>query len=443
VSDSSAERPPDIAADAVFRSAILKTFAGQLGFSALSFAGSLLTARLLGPSGRGELAILILVPSLFVAALELGQESTTSHLVARAQETRGAVHANAALYCLVLTPLACVLVGGVLWLLDVVSGPILLAGIAGGVAVGAGIYIRVLSGLALGIGRVALYNTVRLLLAASLPVGVVLLALAGIQGAMPFFYAWCVGNLAVAALFALILTPLFARPRPRLAIEQAKIGLPIHVATLSQFLLLRADQLILFVLATSAAVGRYSIAVNIVEVLWYLPAAAGLVSIPFLSGSRTEDEKTAALLHALRLSLWLTAGGAVLVALVAPLLVPLVFGNAFRPAIWPLELLLPGIVMAGIVRVCSAALIAKRQTAPLWKITVVALTANLVFCFILIPPFAAAGAAVASSLAYALLGMLLLRKTVQCWALWTVDCVRLPRRIPSNRWPPQLDKERL
>lgn len=430
---NSAESRHEYPADAVFRSAILKTFAGQIGFAAVAFVGSLLTARLLGPSGRGELAILILVPSLFVTALELGQEFTTSHLAARSMKTRGAVHANAALYCLLLAPLACVLVGGVLWPLDVTSGSILLAGIGGGLAVGAGIYIRVVSGLALGVGRVGLYNTVRLLLAASLPVGVVLLALSGIQRALPFFYAWCVGNLVVAALLAVIFSRLFSRPRPRLAIEQAKVGLPIHISNLGQFLLLRADQLILIVLATSAAVGSYSVAVNIVEVLWYLPGAAGVVSIPFLSGPRTAAEKTAALLHALRLSLWLTAGGAIVVALLGPPLVPLVFGDAFRPAIWPLELLLPGVVVAGLVRVCSAALIAKRHTAPLWKIMVAALGVNLVLNVTLIPPFEAAGAAVASSVAYGVLGVLLLRQTVKCWSLRTTDCVRLPRRVPSQQ----------
>lgn len=430
---NSTQRRQEHAADAVFRSAILKTFAGQVGFSALSFAGLLLTARLLGPSGRGELAVLILVPSLFVTALEMGQESTTSHLAARSLETRGAIHANGALYCLLLAPLTCALIAGVLWPLNVASGSILLAGIAGGIAVGAGIYIRVVSGLALGTGRVALYNTVRLLLAASLPIGVALLALGGIQRVMPFFYAWCVGNLAVATLLVLIFRGLFSRPQPRLALEQVKVGLPIHVSNLSQFLLLRADQLILFVLATSAAVGRYSIAVNIVEVLWYLPAAAGLVSIPFLSSPRPLAEKTTALLHALRLSLWLTAAGAVIIALVAPPVLPLVFGEAFRPAVWPLELLLPGIVMAGIVRVCSAALIARRQTAPLWKIMVAALGANLVFSFILIPPLDAVGAAIASSIAYGMLGILLLRKTVYLWGLRMADCVRLPRRIPSQQ----------
>jgi O-antigen/teichoic acid export membrane protein len=253
---------------------------------------------------------------------------------------------------------------------------------------------------------------------------------------MPFFYAWCVGNLVVAALLAVIFARLFSAPRPLLAIEQAKVGLPIHISNLGQFLLLRADQLILVVLATSAAVGRYSIAVNIAEVLWYLPAAAGLVSIPFLSSQRPTPEKKAALLHAIRLSLWLTAGGAVVVALVAPPLVPLVFGDAFRGSVWPLELLLPGIAMAGIARVSSAALIAKRQTRPLWRITLSSLLVNLVLCLGLIPPFAAAGAAVASSAAYGMLGVLLLRQTVKCWNLRAADCVRLPRRLTAQRVAP-------
>jgi O-antigen/teichoic acid export membrane protein len=418
----------DGASQLAFRAAVLKTFAGQIGFSILALAGSLLTARLLGASGRGALAILILVPSLFVTALEFGQESTASHLASRSPFTRGAIHANAALYGALLIIPGAVLVGFLLWPFHVVSGSLLVPAIGGGIMIGAGVYLRSMSGVALGSDRVFLYNASRLLLAGSFPLAVGILAIMGIRSPRAFFYASCCGSVAVAILLGLSFRRTFERPRRDVALDQVRIGLPIHVTNVAQFLLLRGDQLILAALATRAAVGRYSVAVNIAEALWYLPAAAGLVSIPFLSGDRSPAEKLAALRHALRVSLWLPAAGALVAAALAPVLIPIVFGEDFAKATWPLELLLPGIVAAGVVRVCSAALIARSQTSAMWKLTGLALIVNLVLNVILIPLFGASGAAVASSVAYTMLGLMLLHRTGVVWTLTPGDYLRLPLR---------------
>lgn len=418
----------DGASQLAFRAAVLKTFAGQIGFSIFALAGSLLTARLLGPSGRGALAILILVPGLFVTVFEFGQESTASHLAARSPFARGAIHANSALYGALLTIPGAVLVGLMLWPFHVVSGSLVAPAVGGGIMIGAGIYLRTMSGVALGSDRVFLYNASRLLLAGSFPLAVGILAVMGIRSASAFFYASCCGSVAVAVLLGLSFRRLFDRPRREVALDQVRVGLPIHVTNVAQFLLLRADQLILAALATRAAVGRYSVAVNIAEALWYLPAAAGLVSIPFLSGDRSAADKRAALRHALRVSLWLPAAGALATAALAPVLIPIVFGEEFTRATWPLELLLPGIVAAGVVRVCSAALIARGQTSAMWKLTALALVVNLALCMLLIPSFGASGAAVASSVAYTMLGFMLLHRTGVVWTLTPGDYLRLPLR---------------
>ena len=42
-----------------------------IGFALLGFVGALLSARLLGPRGRGELTVLILIPSMLTVFLEL------------------------------------------------------------------------------------------------------------------------------------------------------------------------------------------------------------------------------------------------------------------------------------------------------------------------------------------------------------------------------------
>src|SRR5262249_48245567 len=187
------------------------------------------------------------------------------------------------------------------------------------------------------------------------------------------FYVWCAGNLVVASLLARRFRRVVDRPSRAVAERQLRIGLPIHLSNVAQFLLLRADQLVLALVSGTAAVGQYSVGVNVVEALWYLPLAAGLASIPFLSGPPPAAEKQDALRRAIGMSVWLTAGGAVVLGALAPVVVPLVFGSAFHGAVVPLELLLPGVVAAAIVRIATAGLIARGRLRTLVVYTVGAL----------------------------------------------------------------------
>jgi O-antigen/teichoic acid export membrane protein len=103
-----------------------------------------------------------------------------------------------------------------------------------------------------------------------------------------------------------------------------------------------------------------------------------------------------------------------------------VFGKGFTGAVLPLELLLPGIVAAALVRITTAALIAKKHTKPLVRYMIVALVLNLGLNVGLIPLWKASGAALASTIAYAVLGAVLLREATRIWNVPTVGCLQPP-----------------
>jgi O-antigen/teichoic acid export membrane protein len=419
--------------EGVFRSALLKTYAAQIAFGAISFLGLLLTARLLGPGGRGELAILVLVPTLLVTALEFGQEFTMSHLVAKDSGDRGAIHGNSIAYA-ALTMLP----GGALsavgfWIFLGKGEHLLVLAVAAGIAIGTGVYFRRACGLSLAVGRIRLWNVTRVLLATLFVVGVAVAALSGLVSPSAFFLVWCGTNVACAVIFFLYVRKWLGRPKWQVAREQMRVGLPIHFYNLGQFLLLRVDQLLLSVLVGSAAVGLYSAAVNVTEVVWYLPAVAQAISIPFLSGDRPDDEKRQTLMQALRISFWFSALCGFVLALLAPVAVPLFFGGDFAGAVLPLELLMPGVVAAAVVKVSSAALIAKGRPSLAMKLTLGALLLNLSLNVALIPAFGASGAAVASSVAYTLLGAALLWASTGAWSLSPTDCLRFPSRLFLRR----------
>jgi O-antigen/teichoic acid export membrane protein len=421
---------PPAQAKSTFAADIRRVFVGQVGFAGLAFIGSLLTARLLGPSGRGELSILILVPSLYLVLFEFGQESTYSRLAAEdASHTRALLGNTLAFAGAIVVPSM-----AVVWVTFVLLGvedDLLLVSLSAAIAIAGGVYVRALAGLALGLGRVQLYNASRLVLAGGFPTAVLGLALLGVRQPVPYFVAWAFSSLAVG----LFLAAAFRHEGATIDVEVGKraalVALPIHVANVGQFLLLRADQLLLFVIAGSAAVGYYAVAVNIAEVLWYLPAAAGLVSLPFLSGDRPFREKQEALVKAVRLSVWMTGAGAVICAITAPILLPLVFGQDFRPAVVPLLVLLPGILAAAVVRVSTAALVARGSTSRLWRLVIGACVLNILAGVLLIWQFGATGAAAASSLAYCVLGLLLLKAATRVWSLQIRPCLAPPSVLDS------------
>lgn len=409
-----------------FKSTIVKTFAGQIGFALLGFVGALLSARLLGPVGRGHLTVLILIPSMLTVFLELGQEFTTSHLAAESRRGRRAMHGNAIAYSLLLLPVGLALSALGISLFTSVSGAILPLAIAGAVATAAGTYLRFLSGIAMGTGQVGFYSATRLLLAGSYPAALIALAVLHRQTSTSFFYAWCASNVLVAMMFLLRFSGTLTLPSKSMARTQVRVGIPIHISNVAQFLLLRADQLVLSVVSGAAAVGMYSVGVNLVEALWMLPAAAGLASIPFLSGDAPEEQKQRAMMSAIGISIWLTLIGAIFLGAIAPFLVPAVFGKGYSGAVLPLEILLPGIVAAALVRITTAALIAKKHTKPLVRYMLIALLLNLGLNAALIPPFEASGAALASTIAYAVLGVVLLREATRIWSVPTLGCLQPP-----------------
>ena len=111
------------------------------------------------------------------------------------------------------------------------------------------------------------------------------------------------------------------------------------------------------------------------------------------------------------------AGLAVVVGVAAPFLIPLLFGDDFEPAWKPLALLLPGVVVYGPVTILVVYL-SVRHARPNLSLAVAvaaaAVTAGLSLVFI--PRYGAEGAAVASTIGYAVgatLAWLLFRRVAR------------------------------
>jgi O-antigen/teichoic acid export membrane protein len=174
----------------------------------------------------------------------------------------------------------------------------------------------------------------------------------------------------------------------------------------------RIDQLLMAYLTTQAALGVYAVAVNVSEALQYIPGAIAMAFAPAVAATAAGDRRD----RSLR-----TFRGALLVTLVTippamvvgAVLLPVVFGEAFRASIVPFLVLAPGAIGFLVMRVFSSALMGAalpgRSSVP----AIAALATGVALDLLLVPPYEATGAAVASTAAFAvggLVGVVLYRR---------------------------------
>ena len=241
-------------------------------------------------------------------------------------------------------------------------------------------------------------------------IGYLLLPIVG--GGLPaalWLFALAPYGLAVAA--ALIRPRLsvvaFARPRPALAARSVREGLRMYPGELASMLHLRADVLLLGILAPAASVGIYVVAYQSVEPILILASASG-ATILALGHGRPEVEGGHVTTRLVRETLLVGGLLAILAAILAPFLVPIVYGQAFDDSVVPLLILLPGIVALCCGRIAMADLMRRNLLERMAAISVVAMVLNVVLNLALIPPMGAVGAAAASLVSYSRLAVLAL-----------------------------------
>ena len=191
----------------------------------------------------------------------------------------------------------------------------------------------------------------------------------------------------------------------------------VHLSSVATFLVLRIDVLMLNAYEPASAVGNYVVAVTAAETLLLIPYATQALLFSRSSTSDAEAGGLASVIRATRHTFYWMVLGAGFLALCAPLVIRILGGEQFRAAVTALRLLLPGLVFYGL----------SMSLAPLWirsgmygtqsLLASMCLLLNVGLNLALIPAISIAGAAVASTVAYATGGL--------CW-LWilgrTTNC---------------------
>jgi O-antigen/teichoic acid export membrane protein len=195
-----------------------------------------------------------------------------------------------------------------------------------------------------------------------------------------------------------------------------RFGLQSWGANLLQQINYRFDILILGAFAGTRDVGVYSVALTLTGTAWVLPQGLQTVLFPRVAsldeatraGDMSIEESDAGLAKAIRHGVLLTLPAGLLIIVLLLVGVPVLYGPQFHDTTWLGFILLPGTLMLGVAKILNSAIVGRgypRYTLYTGAITV-PITLSLYFG--LIPPLHAWGAAIASSVSYALTGLVVL-----------------------------------
>jgi O-antigen/teichoic acid export membrane protein len=378
---------------------IALTAGTRVGLTIFGLATSIVTARFLGQSGRGDYFFMATLATLIVQVANLGLPASNTFFGARDPNRApqllanslwvslgvgGGVGVGVALFAhaagmLQDTP------GRYLWLAAALAVPSL--------------FYLLTTGILIGRGQVRAFNALEFAVRAVLLPVLVTAGLVGV-GATGFIalsvVVWVVAAVAAGALVArhggLSLTP--SRELLEVGFRYATKS---YIITLLAFLALRGNIFLLRREFGPADLGLYSIAVQIADVLTILPQAVGLILLPHLVRDASDRWD-----RALRAALWVAVIMLVVCALTAVLAGPVIrflYGDNFGPSTRVLQIMLPSVFSLAVAGVLSQYLAAIGLPRPLLGVWVAGVALVLVLSLALIPDHGAAGAAAALSLA--------------------------------------------
>lgn len=186
-------------------------------------------------------------------------------------------------------------------------------------------------------------------------------------------------------------------------------GIKGYAANALQSINYRLDLFILNATAAGVAVGHYALAVSITSVMWLLPQALSDVLFPRVSalslGSGKSDVALLALAEGkvLRHAVIVTLIATLVVAFALLFLVVPIYGTGFSQSISLGLILLPGTALLAIANPIASAIVGRGHPAFMLVAAGIVTPLTIAMYVFLIPSLHASGAALASSVSYALL----------------------------------------
>jgi O-antigen/teichoic acid export membrane protein len=390
------------------------TFATRVGLLLVGLVTSVIMARALGPQGKGLFSLAVLVPSMVFVATNLGLGTASGYLLGRKRASFEELAGN-------WLSLSLVIGFGTL-AVSLVLAPVLAPRFVPAVplaAIAISLVCIPFSNLAFNFQMLFRanndfrnFNVVEALQPASffvlLAISVVFFSAHLFNAAIVAFLASTIVGGVGAVLLASRIAPVAARWNGRLVREALGFGLQQNLANFLNMLNYRFDMLLVNYFLDPKYVGFYSISVVIAEKLWYVPNILSAVLHPRVAHAESDEEANRDTARVSRITVLMMGAGSVGILLLGRPLIRILFSDRFLPAVAPLFVLLPGVVMISIAKVLTSDLIARgHPRANMWSGTA-GFVSNVILNVILIPRMGLVGAALSSTVSYSLYAVVIM-----------------------------------
>ena len=176
------------------------------------------------------------------------------------------------------------------------------------------------------------------------------------------------------------------------------------VINIVQFLAYRVDYWILDYYKGEDELGWYSLAVRLSQLFWVLPILFASIILPVVAANQEEYEQSR--MHALirgMNTMNILAG--IFIVILAPYLIPWLFGSEYQNSVVLLQLLIPGVMLFCLATVLAAWFAGRKMLRVNFGGSLLCLSVILVLDLLLIPRLGARGAAIASTVGYGITGL--------------------------------------
>jgi len=180
-----------------------------------------------------------------------------------------------------------------------------------------------------------------------------------------------------------------------------KLGLVNAIAIFIMQLNYRLDILMLKKLSSLEEVGFYSLAMQIAEQLWHIPYAIESIVLSRSANTKNDPSLHRTVASIFRVSLLIGLVSGLFIFFIAPVLVPLVFGQEFVKSVAMIQVVLPGVLILVGFRILNSRLTGMGKPQIAIYTFMPALVINFILNLFLIPRFGGIGAAWSTNASYA------------------------------------------
>ncbi len=370
----------------------------------LTLVAGILIARYLGPDGKGILALVVLVATVLKLIGGIGIEFANVYYTSKNRRKIAEIFSNN--ICIWIISTSSIILLGLLlkdWIIHTILPnldpaffnfallifPLLL-------------WLSFAHSMFQGLEKFREFNLLKmaepLIKLAAIIVFVVILNMGLHGGVLSITLTYLLPTLlSVFLLLKLIKTKL--RANRILLSESIKYGLKGQIGIFFQFFNYRLDVFLVNYFLDISAVGFYTVSVTLAELLWHIPNSVSLTLFPSVS-ARDEESAGKFTCRITRVSISVMLIGAIILGILSIYLIPSLYGERFSASILPLQILLPGVIAFGLVKILTGYLHGRGKPLYASIVTICSLVLTLIFDFLLIPQLGIIGAALATTIAY-------------------------------------------